>query len=62
MTHRVTAVPRICPSCDGFASVAITVGGRDRHGYRRLITAHCKDCHGIGTPPARAISGDLVRR
>ncbi|MET8807218.1 hypothetical protein [Streptomyces sp. NPDC004546] len=40
---------RICPTCDGFSSVAITLGGRDAHGHLRTITAHCPACHGTGT-------------
>ncbi|MET8535369.1 hypothetical protein ABZV67_26485 [Streptomyces sp. NPDC005065] len=43
---------RICPACDGFASVAITLGGRDRNGDRRTVTAHCNTCHGTGTVPS----------
>ncbi|MFJ9766007.1 hypothetical protein ACIRUY_19545 [Streptomyces erythrochromogenes] len=43
-----TAPPRICPNCDGFSAVAITLGGRDRAGTRRTITAHCPACHGTG--------------
>ncbi|MFF7975667.1 hypothetical protein [Streptomyces sp. NPDC007905] len=34
--------PRICPACDGFASVTVTLGGRDAHGRLRTITAHCR--------------------
>lgn len=49
MTERTRPLSNICPSCDGFGSVAITLGGRDRHGHLRLITAHCLDCHGIAT-------------
>ncbi|MEU0037014.1 hypothetical protein [Streptomyces sp. NPDC006333] len=49
MTHRTRPPSRICPSCDGFASVAITLGGRDRNGHLRTITAHCPACHGTGT-------------
>ncbi|MER7836226.1 hypothetical protein ABTY98_10005 [Streptomyces sp. NPDC096040] len=41
--------PRICTACDGFASAAITLGGRDRNGHLRTITAHCPACHGTGT-------------
>ncbi|MEU0447360.1 hypothetical protein [Streptomyces tendae] len=40
--------PRICPACDGFASVAITTGGRNARGHLRTITAHCPTCHGSG--------------
>ncbi|QEU93987.1 hypothetical protein [Streptomyces kanamyceticus] len=61
MTDRGFAVPRICPSCDGVASVAITSGGRDRHGHLRTITVDCKDCHGVGAlfdrPPTFATAG-----
>jgi cytochrome c553 len=55
MQHR-HATARICPSCNGFASAAITLGGRDRNGQRRTITAHCRTCHGTGTvPPPRRL-------
>ncbi|NUK10705.1 hypothetical protein HRW18_22515, partial [Streptomyces lunaelactis] len=46
MTQPTPAPVRICPACDGFASAAITLGGRDRAGHRRTITAHCRTCHG----------------
>ncbi|MGW9028136.1 GGDEF domain-containing protein [Streptomyces sp. NPDC055722] len=52
MTDRTTPRPRICPNCDGFASAAITLGGRDPRGHLRTITAHCPACHGTGTRPA----------
>ncbi|MGW5196463.1 hypothetical protein [Streptomyces spiralis] len=55
MTHRTTPPPRICPDCDGFASVAVTLGGRDARGHLRTITAHCPACHGLGTLPARRV-------
>lgn len=53
MTGRTAPPPGICSNCRGFASVAITVGGRDRHRNLRTITAHCSVCHGLGTirPP-----------
>ncbi|GGZ13628.1 hypothetical protein [Streptomyces poonensis] len=59
MAHRPTPAPRICPNCDGFASAAITTGGRDAHGHLRTITADCRSCHGTGTVrrPARAQDG-----
>ncbi|MEV6313750.1 hypothetical protein [Streptomyces sp. NPDC051776] len=44
---------RMCPACEGFASAAITLGGRDRHGKLRTITAHCPDCQGTGTTRRR---------
>ncbi|MBC9716891.1 hypothetical protein H9Y04_30600 [Streptomyces sp. TRM66268-LWL] len=48
MPETQTTAARICPDCDGFASVAITLGGRDQHGHLRTITAHCKACDGTG--------------
>ncbi|MGW3753880.1 hypothetical protein ACWD7C_34355 [Streptomyces sp. NPDC005134] len=56
MPQHPHAPVRICPACDGFASAAITLGGRDRNGNRRTITAHCRTCHGTGTtPPLRTL-------
>ncbi|MFD9487736.1 hypothetical protein ACFWBX_27950 [Streptomyces sp. NPDC059991] len=49
MPQHHPAPARICPDCDGFASVKVTLGGRDRHGHLRTITAHCPACHGTGT-------------
>lgn len=34
---------------NGFPAVHITLGGRDRTGTLRTITAHCPVCHGTGT-------------
>jgi DnaJ-class molecular chaperone len=54
MAHRTPPPPRICPACDGFASVAVTLGGRNPRGHLRTITAHCPACNGTGTVrPAR---------
>ncbi len=41
--------PQVCPNCDGFPAVKISLGGRDRTGALRTITAHCPACHGTGT-------------
>ncbi|MGW0599626.1 hypothetical protein ACWD11_21055 [Streptomyces sp. NPDC002776] len=57
MTHRTPPPLRICGNCDGFASVALTLGGRDRRGHLRTITAYCPACHGTGTRPARTREG-----
>lgn len=60
MPDRLSRHARICPACDGFASVAITLGGRTRHGHRRLTTAHCTTCQGTGQLRAtrtREVSG-----
>ncbi|NUK13289.1 hypothetical protein HRW18_36165 [Streptomyces lunaelactis] len=51
MTQPTRTADRICPNCDGFPSVAVTLGGRDRSGHLRTITAHCPACHGTGTAP-----------
>ncbi|AKJ12155.1 hypothetical protein ABB07_19560 [Streptomyces incarnatus] len=55
MTHRTTPPPRICPDCDGFASVAVTLGGRDARGHLRIITAHCAACSGTGLVHTRRV-------
>ncbi|MFG2028152.1 hypothetical protein [Streptomyces sp. NPDC048825] len=57
MTDRTTPSPRICPNCDGHASAAVTLGGRDQHGHQRTITAYCPACHGTGTRPVRTREG-----
>ncbi|PBC61296.1 hypothetical protein BKI49_25220 [Streptomyces sp. Tue6028] len=49
MTDRARAVPPICPDCHGFASAAVSSGGRDRHGHLRTLTVNCPACHGTGT-------------
>ncbi|MGW5254156.1 hypothetical protein ACWERW_14240 [Streptomyces sp. NPDC004012] len=53
-TPAITGNVRICPNCDGFASVAITLGGRDDRGHLHTITVDCPACHGHGTRPAPA--------
>ncbi|MGW5047151.1 hypothetical protein [Streptomyces griseoluteus] len=53
MAQHTPAAPRICPACDGFATVAVTLGGRDTRGHLRTITAHCPACQGTGTVSAR---------
>ncbi|OQD54893.1 hypothetical protein BM536_023890 [Streptomyces phaeoluteigriseus] len=53
MAHHTPPPPRICPACDGFASVAVTLGGRDHRGRLRTITAHCPACQGTGTGTVR---------
>ncbi|WP_367324034.1 hypothetical protein [Streptomyces sp. HUAS ZL42] len=54
-TPATTTTPRICPNCDGFASAAITIGGRDHRGQLRTITADCPACRGTGIAPARVL-------
>ncbi|MET7547089.1 hypothetical protein [Streptomyces sp. NPDC005500] len=53
MTDRITTPVRVCANCDGFPTVRVTLGGRDRHGNLRTITVHCPACHGTGTRPVR---------
>ncbi|MFF3323487.1 hypothetical protein [Streptomyces sp. NPDC002889] len=48
MPQHSHAPARVCPSCDGFATARVTLGGRDRHGHLRTITVHCPACHGTG--------------
>ncbi|MGW0560053.1 hypothetical protein ACWDZ4_05340 [Streptomyces sp. NPDC003016] len=52
MTDHTTATARVCSNCDGFPTVRVTLGGRDRHGCLRTITVHCPACHGTGTRAA----------
>lgn len=56
MTHPTPPAAQICPACDGFASAAITLGGRDRHGHLRTLTVHCPACHGTGTRSTRTVA------
>lgn len=61
MAHPTPLRPRICPACDGFASAAITLGGRDHRGHLHTLTVHCPACHGAGTlRPARTREGARV--
>ncbi|WP_328438530.1 hypothetical protein OHA71_17840 [Streptomyces sp. NBC_00444] len=51
-----TATPaRICPNCHGFASAAVSSGGRDTRGHLHTITVDCPACHGHGTVSAPAV-------
>ncbi|WP_426568636.1 hypothetical protein [Streptomyces canus] len=52
MAQHTPPPPRICPACDGFATVAITLGGRDSRGHLRTLTTDCPACHGTGAVPA----------
>ncbi|MBX9396363.1 hypothetical protein K4749_22900 [Streptomyces sp. TRM72054] len=54
-TPATTTTARICPNCDGFASAAITIGGRDRRGHLPTLTIDCPACNGLGTIPARRV-------
>ncbi|MGX1506058.1 UNVERIFIED_CONTAM: DnaJ-class molecular chaperone [Streptomyces graminofaciens] len=49
-----TTAARVCSNCDGFPTVRVTLGGRDRRGNLRTVTVHCPACHGTGTRPTRA--------
>ncbi|MFH8395148.1 hypothetical protein [Streptomyces sp. NPDC018036] len=57
MAHHSSRPPTICPACDGFASVAVTLGGRDARSHLRTITAHCPACQGTGTARTRRNRG-----
>ncbi|MFI8532815.1 hypothetical protein ACIGMX_21565 [Streptomyces aquilus] len=48
-TSAPQSLTRVCPDCDGFASVKVTLGGRDCNNHLRTVTAHCPACHGTGT-------------
>ncbi|MFJ4486051.1 hypothetical protein ACIP3D_27255 [Streptomyces longwoodensis] len=53
MAQHIPPAPGICPVCDGFASVAVTLGGRDTRGHLRTVTVYCPACRGTGTAPVR---------
>ncbi|MFF0685660.1 hypothetical protein ACFYUG_06125 [Streptomyces albogriseolus] len=40
---------RVCRDCDGFATVAITIGARHRDGTRATLRVTCPACKGAGT-------------
>ncbi|MFI6566804.1 hypothetical protein [Streptomyces sp. NPDC050534] len=48
-TPATTISVRICPNCDGFASAAISSGGRDACGHLHTLTVDCPVCDGHGT-------------
>jgi hypothetical protein len=49
--HKPTV--RVCPDCDGFASVAITTGARHRDGSRTTLRVDCPACRGLGLVATR---------
>ncbi|MGG7571210.1 hypothetical protein [Streptomyces sirii] len=49
-----TARTRRCRDCDGFPTVAITTGRRNRDGSRNTTAVTCRACHGTGTMPLRS--------
>jgi DnaJ-class molecular chaperone len=55
MAQHTPPAPRICPACDGFATAAVTLGGRDSRGHLRTLTVDCPACHGTGTVPAHRV-------
>ncbi|WP_405670657.1 hypothetical protein [Streptomyces sp. NBC_01530] len=54
-TPALTPALRICPNCDGFATAAISSGGRDARGHLHTIAVDCRVCLGIGTVSAPAV-------
>lgn len=53
LTPATATTARICPSCDGFPSVAIASGVRDHRGHLPTTTVHCRTCSGTGTVSVR---------
>ncbi|MGW5197195.1 hypothetical protein [Streptomyces spiralis] len=51
-----TTDARVCPDCDGFAAVAVSLGTRDARGHLRTVTVHCPTCRGLGLVPARRLT------
>uniref|UniRef100_A0AAU3HV38 Molecular chaperone DnaJ n=1 Tax=Streptomyces sp. NBC_01393 TaxID=2903851 RepID=A0AAU3HV38_9ACTN len=48
MPQHVRNMP-VCRDCDGFATAAITTGGRNRDGSRTTLRIACPACKGTGT-------------
>ncbi|MER7173404.1 hypothetical protein [Streptomyces mesophilus] len=53
MTSPVNPHAQVCRYCNGFASVAVSSGGRDQRGHLRTITIDCPTCLGFGTLPVQ---------
>ncbi|MFF5470020.1 hypothetical protein [Streptomyces achromogenes] len=51
MHHNDPMAARVCPHCDGFATVAVDTGTRDRNGKRITVLTDCSACGGWGTYP-----------
>jgi hypothetical protein len=49
MTDPAHAAQLLCPGCDGFAAVTVTLRGRDANGSRRTRRIICRLCSGLGT-------------
>ncbi|MET9971771.1 hypothetical protein ABZZ80_39215 [Streptomyces sp. NPDC006356] len=52
-TPATATTARICPNCDGFASAAISSGGRNASGHLHTLTVDCPACQGTGIRNAR---------
>ncbi|MFE0190760.1 hypothetical protein [Streptomyces sp. NPDC059008] len=48
MHHNNPFAARVCPHCDGFATVVIDCGLRDSHGHRLTAPKDCPACWGLG--------------
>ncbi|MGV9321276.1 hypothetical protein [Streptomyces sp. NPDC003660] len=51
MHHNDPTAARICPHCDGFATVAVDTGSRYRTGERMTLLTDCPACGGWGVYP-----------
>ncbi|MFD5912484.1 hypothetical protein ACFWHL_27535 [Streptomyces massasporeus] len=51
MHHNDPAAARVCPHCDGFATVAVDSGTRNSHGQRVTLPIDCSACGGWGVYP-----------
>lgn len=61
MAQQTHSPRQVCSNCDGHASVAVTLGGRDRSGHLRTVTAYCTSCHGAGTTARRTATASVGR-
>lgn len=51
MHHNDPDAARVCPHCDGFATVVITTGTRHLDGQRATYYVDCPACWGWGVYP-----------
>ena len=47
--HAQQLITRVCPTCDGFPVVAISIGPRTPDGTLPTLPVVCLDCAGTGT-------------
>ncbi|MEY9871211.1 RNase P subunit RPR2 [Streptacidiphilus sp. MAP12-33] len=47
--HAHQLLTRVCPTCDGFPVVSVSIGARQTDGTLPTLAVVCLDCAGTGT-------------